>query len=607
MASSLVAALDTHTPLQLGQKGHVEYGWSNDIQERIVQLSFQITRTTPEGVNELGETFYNIAFPLRNILTKDAATADNGSVSPTLHAEQEKASELLDVLRRMVLQTRDIEAGKGEWALGRELLRQWYRIYPEEALKMIKYYVQPLPLGDKAHPFGSWKDIKFLWRVFGGERCPAEVLGFMVNLVNTQLRQDLTSATPSLAARWISRENGSKKDAVPFKPLFQALAEDYFKHYLTTARTPEKMTAAKRKCYMDYRKKVLVPLNEKLRTPQMKQCAGKWAEIDYKKDVTSVTLRKQTKAFLNQKKDGSQRTEDEDRVSAAANFQEFVEAAVKSGEGLKGARVGIDTLARDAWNNSPAGGYGYGYSSSSSNKLSDMEVTVLNEQWKDSAKLVGDLSDYIPMIDLSGSMMTNNGDPFNAAIGIGLRIAEKSSLGKRALTFSTNPHWMNLDGCDTLTDMVNKLAEFRNDWQGSTNFTAALKMILDMCVQLKLSADKVAAIKLVILSDMQIDQRGNEGINETMWGKIERMYAEAGVKAVGQPYKPGHIVFWNLAHTKGFPTLSTTPNTTMFAGFSPVLLNEFVDKGVEYLMEQNPWGMLVESLNKDRYNVMDFA
>ena len=600
MASSLVAALDTHTPLQLGEKGHVEHGWSNDIQERIIQLSFQITRTTPEGVSELGETFYNIAFPLRNVLEKDAATAADGGVSPTLHVQQEKASELVDVLRRMVLQTRDIEGGKGEWALGRELLRQWYRIYPQEALKMIKYYVQPLPLADTSHPFGSWKDIKFLWRVFGGERCPAEVLGFMVTLVNTQLRQDLTSAAPSLAARWISRENGSKKDAVPFKPFFQALAEDYFKHYLTTARTPEKMVAAKRKAYMDYRKKVLVPLNKKLRTPQMKQCAGQWAEIDYKKDVTSVTLRKQTKAFLNQKKDGTERTTVDDRIVAAANFQEFVDGAVKSGEGLKGKRVGINTLAHDAWNYATSSNHLCG----AQNGLSKVEVTVLNEQWKDSAKLVGNLSDYIPMIDLSGSM---SGDPMDAAMGIGLRIAEKSNLGKRALTFSSKPHWMNFDGCETLTEMMSKMAEFRSDWQTSTNFTAALKMILDMCVQLKLPADKVAAIKLVILSDMQIDDNNNEGINETMWGKIERMYAEAGVKAVGQPYKPGHIIFWNLKHTKGFPTLSTTPNTTMFAGFSPVLLNEFVNKGVEYLMDQSPWGMLVESLNKDRYNVMDFA
>ena len=42
MATALFNALDTHTPRQLGEKGHAEYGWSNDIRELIVQLSFQV-------------------------------------------------------------------------------------------------------------------------------------------------------------------------------------------------------------------------------------------------------------------------------------------------------------------------------------------------------------------------------------------------------------------------------------------------------------------------------------------------------------------------------------------------------------------------------------
>ena len=43
--TSLVSALDTYTPSQIGEKGSVEYGWSNDINESILQLSFQLTRT----------------------------------------------------------------------------------------------------------------------------------------------------------------------------------------------------------------------------------------------------------------------------------------------------------------------------------------------------------------------------------------------------------------------------------------------------------------------------------------------------------------------------------------------------------------------------------
>lgn len=597
MATALFNALDTHTPKQHGENGHAEYGWSNDTREKIVQLSFQIVRTTEEGVQQLGITLYNIANSLKNIIEKDAS----GTVSPSLHLQQEEAVDLLDMMRRLVLQTRDIESGKGEYSLGREFIRQWYRIYPGEALKMIKYYVMPIPQTTEdgvkeTHPYGSWKDIKFIWRVFGGERCPPEVLGFMINLVNSQLRSDLKSKTPSLVARWVAREGASKKNSVPFKVFYQALAEDYFSNYMATARSAESKVKAQRKCYQHYRQQILVPLNEKLKTPQVKQCAGKYSEIDYKRDVTSITMRKQTRAFMYQNKDGSTRGEDPDRLQAAANFEEFVSVAVEKGETIKGKRVGFNTIAHDAWNMVPRVIDG---------SASTTEIQVQDLQWKSMLELIGDLGDMVPMIDLSGSM---HGDPMNAAMGLGLAVACKSRLGKRAMTFSTNPNWMNFDGCDnTLSEMMCLMYQYRNDWGGSTNFTAALNLILDKCVELKLPAEDVANIKLLVLSDMQIDSYGNEQVTDTMWDNITRRYAAAGMKAIGEPYKPGHIIFWNLRHTGGFPALSTTPNTTMFSGFSPVLLNDFAQKGLDALQNETPFEQLRQQLANERYNIMEFA
>jgi hypothetical protein len=37
------------------------------------------------------------------------------------------------------------------------------------------------------------------------------------------------------------------------------------------------------------------------------------------------------------------------------------------------------------------------------------------------------------------------GDPMNVAIALGIRIAEKSIIGKRVLTFSSKPTWINLE------------------------------------------------------------------------------------------------------------------------------------------------------------------
>ena len=51
--AALVNALDNYTPTQFGENGHAEYGWSNSIQEKILQFSFQVTRTNEAGVERL--------------------------------------------------------------------------------------------------------------------------------------------------------------------------------------------------------------------------------------------------------------------------------------------------------------------------------------------------------------------------------------------------------------------------------------------------------------------------------------------------------------------------------------------------------------------------
>ena len=51
--SALIQSLDNLTPIQTGENGHAEYGWSNSIQEQILQFSFQVTRTDARGVTIL--------------------------------------------------------------------------------------------------------------------------------------------------------------------------------------------------------------------------------------------------------------------------------------------------------------------------------------------------------------------------------------------------------------------------------------------------------------------------------------------------------------------------------------------------------------------------
>jgi hypothetical protein len=204
----------------------------------------------------------------------------------------------------------------------------------------------------------------------------------------------------------------------------------------------------------------------------------------------------------------------------------------------------------------------------------------------------------IAMVDVSGSM---SGDPLHAAIALGIRIAEKSLLGKRVLTFSVSPTWVNLDGCNNFVSMVEKVQ--RADWGMNTNFAAALNMILDAIVQHKLQPEDVSDMVLTILSDMQIDC-ADHGYG-SMMDMIEKKYAETGMRLFGKPFKAPHILFWNLRSTDGFPALSLQKNASMMSGFSAALLNLFCEEGLDALQNVTPWSMLLKSLELERYQVLE--
>ena len=334
---------------------------------------------------------------------------------------------------------------------------------------------------------------------------------------------------------------------------------------------------------MDFRK-LISSLNTKLDTVQIKQCANNWSEIDPTKQ-TSITMHKQKKAFLNLKKNGEQRSEQDDRVSCANHFKEFAEKADKGEVEVKGSRIGLNDFTKEALE-----------LVSSSQQKSD-EAAILNAQWLDNSKQTGALGKMIAMVDVSGSM---NGDPMNAAIALGIRVAEKSMLGKRVMTFSASPSWVNLQGQDKFVDMVAMVK--RADWGMNTNFALALNMILDAIISQKLKPDDVEDMVLVIFSDMQIDQADK---STSLMDTIEKQYAEAGQRLWGRPFKAPHILFWNLRSTSGFPSLSTQKNASMMSGFSPALLNVFCEEGLTALQSCTPWSLFIKSLENERYKPLD--
>jgi hypothetical protein len=578
--SALINALDNHTSKQIGENGHAEYGWSNSIRERILQFSFQLTRTDEKGLNKLARILNDM---LNTLKSQQMSLEKNSS-------EHVVVTEYLILLYKMIGQTRDIVDGKGECSLTYMMIHTWFQFYPELALYAVKCLVN---FGDdgKTHQYGSWKDIKYFCDYCHKNGCSLDnqLIQYAINIVNAQIKTDYANLISnsdeiSLAGKWVPREKSGR-----FGWMYEALACNYFPIYIETAFKDSSKAAAILKAKMEYRK-TLTALNRKIDTLQIKQCGKVWAEIDFKK-VTSVSLSKQRKAFLNVTKKGEPRFPgDNDRVECAEHFNAHIQKAIKGEVEMKGKRVGLENFTKQAID-----------LLQNNNASSVAEKALLNSQWRDNSTQTGALGDMIAMVDTSGSM---SGDPLNAAIALGIRVAEKSKLGKRVMTFSSSPKWVSLEGHDDFTSMVQTLQHA--EWGMSTNFDAALNMILDAIVEAKMEPEDVEGLTLAIFSDMQMDaaDRGNCDTN-VLYNRIRTKYADAGLRVKGKPYKPPHILFWNLRSTSGFPALSSQQNASMMSGFSAAMLNLFCEQGVESLQACSPWSLFLKSLENDRYSIME--
>ena len=585
--SAIINAIDQYvneTPLSIGENGHAQYNWAtSDIETILVQYSFQLVRS--DNIEPLESKLHEIIQRIR-----------------TIQYDNPKYRTYLTILYKMIAQTRDIVDGKGEYNLSYMMIYVWWYYYPDLAYFAIRQFtmgdaIQPSEKKgeqeETPHPYGCWKDIKYLCDyVFRRENYMGHpIINYCIELVKGQIKidkekYDKKEQPISLCAKWIPRESSK------FGWLFDQIARTYFADYLETAKEPSSITRAILKAKMNMRK-LLSSLNTYLDTIQIKQCGNVWDQIDHTK-TTSITITKQRNALLNKTKMGKQRSTEQHRIECANNFRQYVESQNKEGKTLKGKRVSMGDFTKQAFQ--------IRCQQLSQGVLFDPTVKdILDSQWRNSSENTPALGNIVAMCDTSGSM---DGDPLEVCIALGIRIAEKSALGKRIMTFSETPSWLDLGHIESFVDMVNYINMDVSSKGLSTNFYKALDLLLNAIVEKRLDVITVKNMSLVILSDMQMDD-GDSRWNESLYDTIARKYQEAGIKAIGEPYQVPYLVFWNLRQTEGFPLLTKQKNTAMMSGFSPSLLNDLCIKGIEALEDYTPYKSLIESLSKQRYQCME--
>lgn len=677
-ASALISALDSMNKIhstsasapapvsppchQYGENNHIEYKafellnananvsvaatiTTTTLQEKIMQFHFQLVRTSDANMIQC------IAKDTRDILSAVMSGISKNSENNVVSDEYKTYIDMGVIMFKILAHTRDIVSGKGEYMLFYVMLIEWAKLdfrFFDFMIRALVYDASPTGAADShshshpKHPLGSWKDMKYFLTYMKAELIDSvqpqphsqpqvfqdykdiqnqrdlysKCVNTIVLLINEQLHADYAlyiqhrTDSISLVAKWIPREKSKK-----FGWLYYYLTMNYFQHEIPSDQTHPSYERAVNRAFMNYRK-MISALNKQLDTTQVKMCDKIWSEIDFSR-VTSITTHKQTKSFLNVKQNGetSRYPHDADREECKYNYEEYLHDVKDGKQKLKGARVSVIDFVKSALSNKHL----LTPSSSSSSPLSSV-IETINAQWKDNSVSNGadNLGEMIAMCDVSGSMESENSNPLHAAIGLSIRVAERSALGPRIMTFSERPQWIQLDTNDSDT-FVKQVVKVRGShWGMTTNFYYALDLIRQVIEDNKMPRDVVEKLTLVIFSDMQICEASPELRNiekkNTLFENIRQMFAKMGERLYGNtdaetqtPLKPPHIVFWNLRKTTGFPCLSTDENVSMMSGFSPALLNVFCQKGVNGLKNYTPWNTLIETLNNSRYVVFEDA
>ena len=568
----LVTGLDNKNNLVIGEKGHISLDWSSKLFDLILQIDFQSVRETNYKLQEYNEKINNIYYQIK----------------------ENKNVMALKMMYKLISYVRDILYGKGEYNLSYYQLLYFYEnmktINNEMGEKLTKKMIECfVNMGDE-HSLGCWKDLKNISEIVfsktfeKGNFITDTIVDIYINQIYKDEEDMRSKKNISLMSRWFPRENSKNK--LMFKEVAKKLYKKETKNNYTTIKKEkeEKEEKMKKFIYMSLRKRI-AKLNKYLDTVQIKMCNKEWKNINFD-NVTSLTIQKQKKSFLNLKKDSSERYNDEDRKECKNNFELFI----NNNDTIKGKRCSLYNFVKDTMDT-----------------YNKREWDVINKQWDSYIEQFNNFTNMIPLVDTSQSMSDDKCIPLYNAIGLGIAISQKNDniFKDRIMTFSANPNWITLDKQKTFTEKVRKISN-NSDWGYNTNFYSALKLILDVILEKEIPPDNVENMILVILSDMQIDVADEGHITNqqrTLFENIEKEYETTGLKSkYKKPYKAPHILFWNLRKTNNFPVKSETKNTTMVSGYNLGVLNKFCENGIESLKEINPLVNLKEALNNKRYD-----
>ena len=361
----------------------------------------------------------------------------------------------------------------------------------------------------------------------------------MWEFVKAQLMQDIKDMEEgkpvSLLAKWLKKANSTNADTKKLG-IYTAKKLGY--------------------SIYDY-KRICSKLRKYLDVTEIKMSANEWDAIDYG-HVPSRAMMIYRKAF---------------REHDASRFDKYL-AAVAKGDAV----IHSSTL--------------YPYDIVEKILYQNDRSEVLNAQWDALPDYVHDGGNFLVMADVSRSMF---GRPMASSIALAAYFAERNQGAYHNLfmTFSENPKIVELKGRD-IFDKVSFIS--KADWGGSTNFGAAMWLVLNIAVRNRCKQEDLPKA-LICITDMEFNSASRNRSRETYTQYVKQMFAEKG-------YIAPTLVFWNVdSRNDVFHADKNDNGIIMVSGQSASTFENLV----RALNNQKPLGpvdFMYQVLNGERYQMI---
>jgi len=590
-------------------------------KEQIVYLYYNLSRKDSVDIQSLSIFFDNLLGSLKKYICRSSSS---------------EYSIYLIQLFKLLGQTRDCFAGKGEHEMSYMLLTVWYKYYPVLAIFALHKFVKPLS-GSCSLGYGSWRDIKYLCeylRLHTKDGIHHPLVGYAIQFMNKELKRSMDrwngeldtyflnlskcnsmndfenlekpNARESLSTlvKWIPREN--KK----FDWIHEKLVIDWYNtnkpYMLSSFQSYEGYYAALDKCKMKYRQ-MIAKFNRQIDTTEIKMCSRQWDAILPQHIPQIAMLKNKGHLFYNNIVHSHivmREVPAAKKRQCSQNFQKHFEKKFFIIEPFDFLRKHsaklpntppISLLVKEAFallQKMPVMQYTPG------SQNIDLQIDILNCQWKQLTSILGyfELTDFIPMIDFSLDTIHNT-DAFYTSIGLALLITERTSLGKRLIAIDHIPCWVNLEACGDFFSMIRVLEKTTGSIKHTHyNYEAAFELIIEAINDTQMSFRKIRKLSLVLFQCSPL--------GEDFHAKIQDVFIHKGLvgsrkKALPMP----RMVYWNMAKSGSSLPCSpySLPNTFFLSGFSSSLLHHlFTLQSLD--TSKHSYDLICKILQDERYD-----